>query len=86
MNRVAFGVFVLVLPTAAFGQVVGEVDANRYVGSPVVLGAVGRASSPRSTGTAAFGAVSPAFAPAHADARGAHRLAGSRCALDLPGS
>ena len=40
MNRVASVVFVLALPTAAFGQVVGEVDGARYVGRVVVLGAV----------------------------------------------
>ena len=39
MNRLAF-VFVLGLPTAAVGQVVGEVDGGRYVGRVVVLGAV----------------------------------------------
>ena len=40
MNRVASVVFLLSLPTAAFGQVVGEVDGGRYVGRVVVLGAV----------------------------------------------
>ena len=38
MNRLAF-VFMLALPTAALGQVVGEVDGGRYVGRVVVLGA-----------------------------------------------
>ena len=40
MKRVAFVVFVLALSTAAFGQVVREVDGGRYVGRVVVLGAV----------------------------------------------
>ena len=35
MNRIAF-VFVLALPAAAFGQVVGEVDAGRYLGRVVL--------------------------------------------------
>ena len=39
MNRIAFG-FVFAQPTAALGQVVGEVDGGRYVGRVVVLGAV----------------------------------------------
>ena len=40
MNRVASVMLVLVVPTAALGQVVGEVDRGRYVGRVVVLGAV----------------------------------------------
>ena len=40
MNRVASVMFVLVVPTAAFGQVVAEVDGGRHVGRVVVLGAV----------------------------------------------
>ena len=40
MNRLAFVVFALSLPTAAFGQVVGEGAPNRYVARVVVLGAV----------------------------------------------
>ena len=39
MNRLVF-VFVLTLPTAAFGQVVGEVDGDHYVGGIIVLSAV----------------------------------------------
>ena len=40
MNRVASVMFVLVVPTAAFGQIVAEVDGGRHVGRVVVLGAV----------------------------------------------
>ena len=39
MNRIAF-VGVLAVPTAAFGQVAGDVDGGRHVGRVVVLGAV----------------------------------------------
>ena len=40
MNRIASVVFVLALPTPAFGQVVGEIALKRYVGRVVVLAAV----------------------------------------------
>lgn len=39
VGSVAF-VFVLALPTGAFGQLVGQVDGGRYVGRVVVLGGV----------------------------------------------